>query len=67
MGIVIGVFKKLTVKTGVDFFLNGIIASVPFLSNPIPNKNTFNGSWFKFISDSFWEMNIDNTSEHPWR
>lgn len=40
-GIIIQVLKEVTVHSGLEFVMDWIIAPIPFLSYPIPKKDTF--------------------------
>ena len=67
LGIVVRLFKEITIHGGIKFVMEGIITSIALLSNVVPKKYTIDCPWFKLGSFPRGKVDIHYTPKYARR
>lgn len=60
-------FQEITIHSSYHLAIFWIKAPIPFLVYPVPNKDTLNGTWRKFGTFMFWNVNKYRTAKDTRR
>ena len=63
MGIIVGMFKEVTIHSSIHALVNRVKTSISFLNYPTAKKDTFDCPSLKFRSKFFRKMNKDYTAK----